>query len=43
MRTRVEQEDRESSRNVKRGAKLVESEKASIERDPLLADLIEFG
>jgi hypothetical protein len=43
MRTRIEQEDRASSRNVKHGAKLVESERFSIEKDPLLADLIDFG
>jgi hypothetical protein len=43
MRTRVEQEDRNTNRNVKHGAKLIESERTSIEKDPLLADLIDFG
>ena len=43
MRARVEQEETKTRRNVAPGAKLVESERKAIERDPLLADLIDFG
>jgi hypothetical protein len=43
LRIRSEEEERKANRNVTRGAKLVDSERAAIERDPLLSDLIEFG
>jgi hypothetical protein len=43
MKIRAEEQDRKTNRNVKPGAKLVDSERHAIEADPLLADLIEFG
>lgn len=42
MRARVEQDEKKQTRNVRHGHKLVESDRTSIERDSLLADLIEF-
>jgi len=43
IRLRAEEQEAKVTRNVKPGARLVESERDAIERDPLLAGLIEFG
>ncbi len=43
MRILAENEEHERNRNVRPGARIVESTQSAIERDPLLAGLIEFG
>jgi hypothetical protein len=43
LRMRSEEEERKANRNVRHGARVVESEQSAIERDPLLSGLIEFG
>jgi hypothetical protein len=43
MQVRANAEDAQGKRNVKHGAKIVESERRAIAADPLLADLIDFG
>lgn len=44
MRVRAEQANRNETRNVRvNGAKMVDSNRKAIERDPLLADLIDFA
>lgn len=43
MSIRAEQESTTKNRNVRHGARIVESERDAIEADPLLAGLIEFA
>jgi len=43
MALRVEKEEHNANRNVMPGARMVESEKEAIDRDPLLRGVIEFG
>jgi hypothetical protein len=43
IQMRANAEEKERNRNVKPGARMVESTQRAIAADPLLADLIEFG
>lgn len=43
MAIRSEEEERSRNRNVRPGARMVESEQSAIEKDPFLSGLIEFA
>lgn len=43
MAIRAESEEKKRNRNVRPGARMVESERHAIESDPLLAGLIEYA